>query len=171
MPIIRSHAKAAVASPELKAAIQEQLIKELSGEFTPDGPVIFEIPFDGRGRIDVLVIWDAWEDVDFSDRSDIILYAYQTVTKAHIAQAMGFTYEEALVDRVLPYAVVPKVRADVDEGELKAAMLAEGGFVRDSGKVSLRFPTMLMAEAAHERLVETLPKGYWSITQAPSYPD
>jgi hypothetical protein len=50
-------------------------------------------------------------------------------------------------------------------------MLAGGGFARDNDKVCLRFPTMVMAEAARERLVETLPKWYWSITQAPSDPD
>jgi hypothetical protein len=34
-----------------------------------------------------------------------------------------------------------------------------------NGKVELRFPTMAMAEEAHQRLSERLPGGYWSILE------
>ena len=44
-------------------------------------------------------------------------------------------------------------------------MLAEGGIEGAAGKVELRFPTMAMAQAAHQRLCDKLPRGYWSIVQ------
>ena len=44
-------------------------------------------------------------------------------------------------------------------------MLDEGGIALDGGKVDLRFPTRAMAEAAHQRLVDLLPGGYWSILE------
>lgn len=57
-------------------------------------------------------------------------------------------------------------RGEIDEEAVKEAMLAEGGFPLENGKVDLRFPTMPLAEQAHRRLADALPKEYWSIVQA-----
>ena len=99
----------------------------------------------------------------------MILAAYNG-SQAQIAQALGVTYQEAIEQQVLPYAVMPMLRrGEIHEEDVKNAMLAEGGIVRENGKVDLRFPTMALAEQAHRRLADALPKGYWSIAQTVGY--
>ena len=100
----------------------------------------------------------------------MILAAYKG-SKVQIAQALGVTYQEAIEQQVLPYAVVPMIRrGELNDEDVKKAMLAEGGFALENGKVDLRFPTMPLAEQAHKRLTDALPKGYWSIVQTVGYP-
>lgn len=170
MPVIRGAARAPAVTAEQRKRIAEQLALELSGQQTPGGPVVFEIPFDEQDRIDVLVVWDAWEPFGSADRSGLILDAYgATAPKAVIAQALGVTYREAIEQQVLPYAVVPLTRRGETDDEMKKAMLAEGGFVLPDGKVDLRFPTMALAAQAHERLAVALPKACWSLVQAVGY--
>jgi hypothetical protein len=169
MPVIRGQAQVSVITAEQRQKVVEQLVKELGGEQTQGGPVIFEIPFEQRDRIDVVVVWDAWKPFSSTDRSNIILEAYRG-SKAQIAQALGVTYQEAIEQQVLPYAVVPMIRrGEINEEDVKKAMLAEGGFALENGKVDLRFPTMPLAEQAHRRLADVLPKGYWSIVQTVGY--
>ena len=83
-----------------------------------------------------------------------------------VAQALGVTYAEAMEQQLLPYAVVPMVRrGEFDPATVRQAMLDEGGVSLPGDKVDLRFPSMSMAEAAHRRLCQKLPQGYWSIVQ------
>ena len=169
MPVIRGQARVSVITADQREKVAEQLAKELAGEQTQGGPVIFEIPFEQGDRIDVLVVWEAWKPFTSTDRSTMILEAYKG-SKAPIAQALGVTYREAIEQQVLPYAVVPMMRrGEINEEDVKKAMLAEGGFALENGKVDLRFPTMLLAEQAHKRLADSLPKGYWSIVQTVGY--
>lgn len=165
MPVIRGEAIARVITTEQRRGVVDQLSKELSGEITPDGPVIFEIPFETSEKFDVLVVWDAWEPFGSEDRSNIILEVYKE-RKEMIAQALGVTHGEAIEQQVLPYAVIPMVRREeVDSEKLKRVMIIEGGFALKNGKVDLRFPTMSLAEEAHRRLSDEMPTGYWSIVQ------
>jgi hypothetical protein len=95
----------------------------------------------------------------------VILDAYGD-RRNQIAMAMGVTYHEAIKQQVLPYAVVPmNRRGEADPAELRRAMLEEGGIALEGGKVELRFPTLAMAETAHQHLVDLLPGGYWSILE------
>jgi hypothetical protein len=170
MPVIRGQALVSVITAEQRQNVAEQLAKELAGEPTQGGPVIFEIPLEQQDRIDVLVVWEAWKPFSSTDRSNMILAAYKKDPKVQIAQALGVTYSEAVEQQVLPYAVVPMIRrGELDEEEVKKAMLVEGGFALENGKVDLRFPTMPLAEQAHQRLTDALPKGYWSIVQTVGY--
>jgi hypothetical protein len=165
MPVFRVEATASVITAEQRGRVIDQFTRELSGETTPDGPVIFEIPFERSDKFDVLVVWDAWGPFSSEDRSSIILGAYKE-QRAKIAQALGVTFQEAIEQQLLPYAVIPMVRpGEVDPEELKKTMVAEGGRTLASSKVDLRFPTMALAEQAHRRLSDKLPKGYWSIVQ------
>lgn len=169
MPVIRGQPQASIVTAEQRQKVAEQLARELAGEPTPSGPVIFEIPFEQQDRIDVLVVWEAWKPFSSTERSNMILEAYKGL-QAQIAQALGVTYHEAIEQQVLPYAVLPMIRrGEINEEELKKAMLAEGGFALENGKVDLRFPTMPLAEQAHKRLTDALPKGYWSIVQTVGY--
>jgi len=168
MPVIRLPVTAKVINGEQRQALINQLVKELQGESTARGPVIFEIPLEQTDRIDVLVVWEAWKDIPSEIRSEIILGAYQE-KKDKISQALGVTHREAIDQHVLPYAVQPQARyGEVDPKELQDAMLKAGAISLDGDKVELRFPTLAMAEDAHRKLCDRLPKGYWSIVQSAS---
>ena len=69
--------------------------------------MIFEIPVEQPDRIDVLVVWQEWENVPSMERTNIILEAY-TEKDDKLAQAVGVTYEEAMEQQLLPYAVVSR---------------------------------------------------------------
>ncbi len=169
MPVIRGHAQGHNITPEERQKVVEQLTRELSGEMTSAGPVIFEVPFEQQDRIDVIVVWDVWERFGPTDRSNMILEAYKD-SGVKIAQPLGVTYNEAIEQQVLPYSVVPMIRAgELDVDQVNNAMVAEGGFALENGNVDLRFPSMELAEQAHKQLTDALPKGYWSIVQAVGY--
>lgn len=147
-----------------------QLAKELGGEATENGPLIFEIPLSGSDKMDVIVVWEKWKEKDVPTqlRSDMILAAYGD-KKDKIVLPLGVTYKEAIDQNLLPYSIVPLTRKnEASEADLKATMKKHGGFVLAGGKVELRLPTMEMAEQVHTKLVDELPKGYWSIVQSPN---
>ncbi len=167
MPVIRLTPTATVFKAQEREALIAQLTKELAGEATQDGPVIFEIPLEeGSAKLDIFVVWDKWKDVPSEMRSKIITEAYNE-KKDKIAQPLGVTYQEAIEQFLLPYAVIPMTRKqEVSEESLREAMKKHGGLVLEGGKVDLRFPTMEMAREAHQKLSDELPKGYWSIVQS-----
>jgi hypothetical protein len=165
MPIIRGEARVRTMPNERRQALVAQLGRELAGTPTEDPPVIFEIPLAGLEKFDVLVLWPRWHEVDADTRTALILEASGN-RRDEIAQALGVTYDEAMEQQLLPYAVVPMIRqGEVDQAELRALMLAVGGIALPNGRVDLRFPTPGMAETAHRYLCQRLPQGYWSIVQ------
>jgi hypothetical protein len=152
MPVIRGQAQAPVVTAEQRQKVTQQLADELAGNQTPGGPVIFEIPLEEQGRIDVLVLWDARDPFSPTDRSNMILEVYKPLN-VKVAQALGVTYQEAIDQQVLPYAVVPMIRrGEINEEDVKKAMLVERGIALPNGKVDLRLPVMSLAEQAHKRL-------------------
>jgi hypothetical protein len=164
MPIIRDE------PIRLPLKRHEQLLDELRKAMTSPSsgePVVFEIPFTGT-LYDVMVVWNLWEGVQADERTDIIAAAYRDCgRRVEIAQAMGVTYNEAMADHLLPYQVQPQ--AEPEDAEVQQAMLAEGAIPLGKGKCDLRFPNMRMAEAAHRRLVQKMPKGYWAIVTVAAY--
>jgi len=134
MPVIRGAAIVTHVPAEQRAALLRQLSEEREGQSTERGPVIFEIPLQQPGKIDVLVVWQAWEAVPAEVRSEIILEAYRD-QQQRIAQALGVTYLEAMEQQLLPYAIVPMIRqGELSAEELRRAMLAEGGILHEGGK-------------------------------------
>jgi len=168
MPVIRQTATGLVLKSEDRAALTAQLAEELAGNATEDGPVIFEIPVSEGKKIDVVVVWEKWKEkaVPSQTRSDIILAA-NGKKQNKIAQPLGVTYREAMEQNLLPDAVVPMTRKnEVPTEQLKHVMKQHGGFVLEEDKVDLRFPTLEMAQDAHAKLVDELPKAYWSIVHS-----
>jgi hypothetical protein len=165
MPVIRLTAAAQVFTNEQRQALVQQLAQERGDKPVANGPVIFEIPLESTDKLDLLVVWEAWKEAPSETRSEIILEAYKD-QKERVSQALGVTYQEAIDQHVLPYAVLPMIHSEeVDPAALKKVMLKHGGIAVDGGKVDLRFPTMAMAEQAHRELCEAMPQGYWSIVQ------
>jgi hypothetical protein len=171
MPVIRGESKKSILTEPLRKELLEQLRNELSGKRAGGGPLIFEIPLEQTDRIDVLVVWDAFEDLRSEERAKLILDSYGD-DALRIAQILGVTYQEALDEHLLPYVVRPQARQGrAVAADIRQAMLDEGGIALPGGKVDLRFPTAAMAEAAHARLYKRLPKSSWSIAQTAKPPD
>lgn len=175
MPVFRMPAP--TVSPALRRSLLEKLRRERQQPGESGEPLIFEIPVEQPDRIDVLVVWQEWEDVPSLERTNIILEAYAD-KEDELAQAVGVTYEEAMQQQLLPYAiksrfeVSPKflslVCPDPNEAKerlatLRQAMLELGGVKRMGEKVDLRFPTREMAKEALEELLARLPNDNWLI--------
>jgi hypothetical protein len=166
MPVIRGEATYAKLTDERRAPLLKRLKDELNGMTSAGGPVVFEIPLEQWDRKDVLVVWSEFELVSPGDRTNVILEAYAD-RHANISQAIGLTYQEAIEQDWLPFAVQPMARAgDADQAEIRKAIMEEGGIQLAGGRVDLRFPTMSMAQAAYERLCRRIPHGYWSVARS-----
>jgi hypothetical protein len=168
MPVIKLTATGSVLNDADKAAIISQLTKELEEAPTADGPVIFEIPLSGGDKFDVLVVWEKWKEnnIPTQTRSEMIMAAYGDKTDK-IALPLGVTYQEAMEQNLLPYAVIPMARKnEVPAEQLKASMKKYGAFALPGDKVDLRLPTIELASDIHKKLVDELPKAYWSIAQS-----
>ena len=63
MPVIRLTTAAPAFRREQRQALLDQLSRELAGQATEKGPVVFEVPLDQTVKMDVLVVWEAWKDV------------------------------------------------------------------------------------------------------------
>jgi hypothetical protein len=172
MPVIRGPVRGPSLTDEKRAELIDKLEKELAGNSAStdkvvwDVPLIFEIPLerlDGSSdRMDVLVVWDAFEGLRSEERSALILDAYHEQAEK-IVQALGATRMEATEEHLVPYQI--RQMGEADPGEAAKAMLAEGGF-KIGNKIVLRLPTRKMAEAALGRLYERLPKGNWVIAES-----
>jgi hypothetical protein len=157
-----------------RRALLDQLSKELGGTATPDGPAIFEIPFEQADKIDVLVVWREWENVRSDDRTNVILDAYKD-QREKVSQALGVTYDEAMDQQLLPYSIDAGVRfhenevkatLHVTDDDLNRHMREEGGFPLPDGTTALRYPTLGMAEEACQRLQKKFPRGCWYVGQS-----
>ncbi len=164
---------------ELLASLAKQLRDEMKGAGASGGPAIYEIPVEGAERFDVLVVWQAWRDLKSEGRTNVILDAYGE-RRDHVVRALGVTYEEAMQQQLLPYAIVSTVEenpmflnkmklAPDKEREfldrIRKAKIDAGGIALPNGKVALRFPTRAMAEQARLALFDKLREGYWSFVQ------
>ena len=175
MPVFR--VPAARTSSVLRQSLVDRLKKERRDPSPSGEPLIFEMPVEGPDRIEVLVVWQEWESVPSFDRAKIILEAYEDNGDI-VAQAVGATYEEAMQQQLLPYAVAsrcevsPKFlsltsRSPGEAKERLAAIRKEklemGGTQREGEKVELRFPTRKLAEQACSALTARLPDEEWWI--------
>jgi hypothetical protein len=168
MPVIRGQSHSTSLTTDRREALREELVHELSGKTTSGGPLIFEIPLEQSDKIDVIVVWNAFEGIRAEDRTSLILEAYDDQSD-RISLAMGSTYHEAIEQHLLPYTVIPKTRSGpVNQVELRQAMLEEGGVALSDERVELRFPTLAMAEAAYQRLSERFPSESWSLKEVSS---
>jgi hypothetical protein len=168
MPVIRTKPEPVALSSERHRELVGQLSRELAGKPTRGGPVIFEIPLDQRDEVDVFVVWQAWEGLRWEDRSSVILEAYQGLP-TKVAQPLGVTYDEAVQQGLLPYAIEPNVHRGekADEGRLRDALLKQGAIELPDrgGTIRLLFPNRRMAESACDDLRKAVPEADWSIVQ------
>ena len=75
MPVIRVGADIATPLPPgLRESLLEKLKREIEGQSTAGGPIVFEIP-EGTETVDVLVVWEDWSKLRSEDRTNLILDA------------------------------------------------------------------------------------------------
>ena len=159
-------------------ADRERLIEQLAHELESQGsvgePLIFERAPQPGGRLYVLVVWSAWENVPRSLRAALILEAYHRYDRKHAQQppkaprigiAAGETWEEANRLGLFPFSIAPNARADgVTSETVREAMLRTGAVQTPSG-IKLWFPSRESAEETFERLQAELPQAHWSLNQ------
>jgi hypothetical protein len=177
MPVIRvgTTTTSTTLAPVQRESLLTKLKHEIEGPGSKDGPVIFEVPA-GTECFDVLVVWEDWAQVRSEDRTHLILEAYGE-TQHKIAQALAVTFDEAMKEQLLPYAVasifereeklrrlVYKDEADKKLHEIRAAKEEQGGFFsRPDGTIELRFPTRAMAEQVRNALVDKHNEFQWRV--------
>src|SRR5271157_2408977 len=167
MPVIRGRSSAKKLTDEQRGLLLSRLADERQGLSTQGGPVIFEIPLEQSDKLDVMVVWEAWQGVRSEDRTRLIQEAYREQQDS-LALALGVTYEEAIEQGLLPFRVRPRFRQQVDfrEEALRSASLSVGGFERPDNVIELRYPSRTVAEETIRRLEELLPGTEWSVSYA-----
>jgi hypothetical protein len=186
MPVIRATGRGEPLA-NLRTQLSEALVKELMGETTPKGPLIFEIPTARSDEIDVVVVWEAWRSLSPGERTDIIRNAYkqyglelsdaiQSLDSTNAPRgpigprvakiAIGTTWDQALAEGLLPYSVQPQVGSSdrIDLGSLRYLMIEAGAVERPEG-LQLRFPDARLAADAQARLCEQMPAAHWAIVE------
>lgn len=165
MAIIRMRAP---ALPTFNPAdLAQELAAELRREPQPDEvvrePIVIENEMPG-GSLHVAVIWSRWKLVDASERSRVIMNAYEQVARDRvdaITIAMPATPEQADRLGLLPYEVVPVAGALNQERE--ADLMRREGALEINGRLRLRFPNLQTAAASHARLVRDTSPNEWEL--------
>jgi hypothetical protein len=167
MPVIRSKLGGQALPENKKEVLLNHLVAELEGNESPVGPVIFEMPISQSDNIDVMVIWQDWQDVRPEDRATLIKEAYKDKAD-YLSLTLGLTLEEAIQEGVLPYRVRPRFQEqpEFSEDVMQSALLSVGAFQGPEGKIIMRFPTQETAETACQRLSEKLPGSVWVVSHA-----
>ncbi|MBN9122792.1 MAG: hypothetical protein J0I06_27240 [Planctomycetes bacterium] len=167
MPVIRT-------SEALPPLFRNQLVEQLALELEADPaqhagrePVVYESPIPPTDRFFAVVVWSAWEDIPWGQRTSLILDAYRRADTDHpertpraplLATANGLTWDEADETGFFKYAVTSPVPADQTA---RNAMIASGGAVTPDG-VRLRFLDRKSAQKAVEALRQALPGINWT---------
>ena len=183
MPVIRLSGRDK-ALDTLRNHLTELLFKELMGEATRKGPVVFEDPV-APGEIDVIVVWEAWRGLLPDDRTAVIREAYSRYSRTldegvyysdlskqpdfsmvpKVMSAIGATWNETVDQGLLSFSISPNVGPEeVDPDEVETIMLDSGAIETASG-IHLRFPNARLASMVHARLMQEMPEAHWSINQ------
>jgi hypothetical protein len=82
---------------DLRAALEKEWRHPRSGKTAE--PVIYESDPGSDEPIELYVVWSRWEDTNATDRTDVILDAYEAVrgkdAVMRVSVALGFTQPEA----------------------------------------------------------------------------
>jgi len=184
MPVIRPTGREQPLAT-VREHLADLLVKELMGERSRMGPVIFELPTDQPDQVDVIAVWEAWKSLPTEARSEVVRDAYDRfarVLESSIhqidpskpreplvptpASVTCATWEDLTTFDVLPYKVQPTAGEDeVDPEDVRLLMIEAGAIWTPSG-VQLRFPTKEMATDVYARLMKEMPEARWSIVES-----
>jgi hypothetical protein len=182
MPVIRSNGRESIESSQ-KAQLAAILLRELQGDRTRWGPVIFELPTKRLNVIDVIVVWEAWRGLGDSERTEIVRHAYEQYHEAlsqgaavleanhvktqkppAIALILARTGEDVIAHDLLPFRIIHEDVEDANREDV-SSLLIEMGAVHTPNP-QLRFPTRKMAEQAIGQLRKTMPDISWRVVES-----
>ncbi len=183
MPVIRPAGRGEPLAT-VRDHLADLLVKELLGERSRMGPVIFELPTEQPDSVDVIVVWEAWKSLPVNARSAVIRDAYSRFKKTleasvHYidpekpreqlvpvpASVIAVTWDDLTQTDILPYKIEPMARGNEADPEDIRLLMMDSGAIRTPFGVQLRFPTKEMAADVHARLMEEMPEAYWSIVE------
>ncbi len=157
--------------------LKRSIVRALRGEPNADEPVIFEIPAGRRGFFQVIVVWEKWDGIDPTLRTEIVVDAYKEFAEVQtdgmrveqVSQVLPVTLAETIDLGILPYAIQHSVhRTHPGFPQVERLLKREGALEMNSGP-ELRLPTLTMAREARDRLrLETRdfePEVHWQISQ------
>lgn len=158
--------------------LESRLVERILGSpFSLDEPYVLQDRTPQTHSRYVVVIWDAWRNMERSERSAIILRALEAANVLEgdtVRMAQGLTQSEAFDSGYLACKIVSTLRngdpATLDE--LQAAFDAVGGVhIKIGAAHELRFPSLEHAQEAYRQLTAKLPKHVLAIVQEVSSPD
>ena len=118
----------------------------------------------------VVVIWDAFDELDRAQPGRIITDAFEGAgIQDALRVAMGLTQQEAQNMGYLPYQIVANWRK-ADGSQVRRAINhaideTPGVHVRTGSSVQLRYPTLDYAQEAYRHLSAAVPGPYWAIVK------
>jgi len=183
MPVIRpAGRKQPIAT--VRDHLTDLLVKELMGERSRMGPVIFELPTDQANRVDVIVVWEAWKSLPPEARSEVVRDAYQRFARVlesslqidpneprdllvpTPASVTCATWDDLTNLDLLPYKIQPTAGEDAFDPEDARLLMTEVGAIWTPFGVQLRFPNKEMATDVYARLMTEMPEARWSIIES-----
>ena len=184
MPVIRpAGRKQPIAT--VRDHLTDLLVKELMGERSRMGPVIFELPTDQANQVDVIVVWEAWKSLPPEARSEVVRDAYHRfarVLESSIhqidpnkprdllvptpASVTCATWDDLTTLDLLPYKIQPTAGEDAVDLEDVRLLMIEAGAIWTPFGVQLRFPNEEMATDVYARLMAEMPEARWSIVES-----
>jgi hypothetical protein len=157
---------------ERLASLLLELEKELSKPADVGQPLIIERHMGFGNAVQVTVVWDRFHEIPESDRTALILSAYEQCfgqeSRDQVTLAIGLTVPEAVELGLLPYAVVSARRRDdtVTLDQYRQAMISEGASLLDNRELpQLRFASEDEATSSVSRLEKAAPGSFWIVTR------
>lgn len=183
MPVIRPTGRGEPLAT-VRDHLADLLVKELLGERTRLGPVVFELPTEQQDSVDVIVVWEAWKSLPVNARSAVVRDAYSRFKKtleASVpsidhekprgalapvpASVIAVTWEDLAQTDILPYQIEPMARKNEADPEDIRLLMMDSGAIQTPFGIQLRFPTKEMAADVHARLMEEMPEAHWSLVE------
>jgi hypothetical protein len=184
MPVIRPAGREQPIAT-VREHLADLLVKELMGERSRMGPVIFELPTDQPDQVDVIVVWEAWTSLPTQVRSEVVRDAYDRFARVlessthqlnpskprellvpTPASVTCATWEDLTTFDLLPYKIQPLAGEDEVDLEDVRLLMIEAGAIWTPFGVQLRFPNKEMATDVYARLMEEMPEARWSIVKS-----
>jgi hypothetical protein len=189
MPVIRPAGRTEPLA-SVRDHLADLLVKELMGERTRGGPVIFELPSEQINKVHVIVCWEEWKNLPIEARKAVVRDAYARfarVLETSIpnidvgqpkeplapvpASVNAITWEDLATSDPLPYRIMPTAEArDEDDEEFFRLLMIERGAIWTPFGPQLRLPNKEMAAQVHALLIAEAPEAQWSIVDATSRP-